>query len=350
LLALLVVTAGCASLSGDRATETTTDAVGTDDDVLSTDTSEPTPDQATPTTDASDTPTDDTTVRASLVGSSVTGLNVSVADTERKDALAQALDVPTRNVRLRTDRGVLEVYDADVSGQALRDALAQRGFDTSDARVRQGVTDATQAETVGALETRLDTLGIDATVESATVDGRRGVAITPADGNLSRVRDAVADRGRVEIVAHFPANGSDGAYHDVTVLTNEDVANVGAVQAGRAAPYVPVTVTSSAAANFSSSLVAFGFTGEGVANCPTDAATADPANASGYCLYTVHDGDVVYAAGMSAGLADAIESGEWEQDPAFVMTAANESAAQELRAHLQAGALPTRLALAERDR
>jgi hypothetical protein len=342
LLALLLVTAGCASLSGDTATETA-ETVDTADDVPTTTTGEST---TAPPTTATRTPGDDAAVRASLVGTSVTGLNVSAADADRTDALATSLGVSARDIQFRVHDGTVEVYDARVSEQAVRDALAQHGFDVSDARVRAGVTGATQSAAVRTLETRLDVLGIDATVEAATVESRRGVAIAPADGNLSRVRTAVSDRGRVEIVAHFPANGSDGATHDVTLLTNDDFATVGAVQSGRPAPSVPVTITESAAANFSSSLVAFGFTDEGVTNCPTDAAEADPANASGYCLYTVHDGDVVYAAQMSAGLADVLESGEWEQDPRFVMTAANESAAQELRAHLQAGALPTRLALA----
>lgn len=348
-LALLLVTAGCASLSGDTVTPTT-DAVGTNDDVPQTDTTtdaEPT-NADTTTGGASDGTSDESAVRASLVGTTATGVNLSGVDTaEQTSALAAALDVSARDVRLGAERGTLEVFDASVSETAIADALAEQGLGTDTTRIRPGVTDATQAATVRTLESRLNVLGIDATVEATAVDGRRGVVVIPADGNVSQVRDAVRDRGRVEIVAHFPANGSDDGARDVTLLANEDFERIGTAQVGQTSPYVPVTVTTDAAANFSSALVEFGFTGEGVSNCPTDAATADPANASGYCLLTVHDGEVVYAAGMSAGLANAMESGEWERDARFVMTAVNTSAARELQAHLEAGALPTRLALSD---
>jgi preprotein translocase subunit SecD len=284
-------------------------------------------------------------VRASLVGTTATGVNLSAAKaTEDAGALADELGVPVSDVRLRPATSTVEVYDANVSESALAGALDDLGFVTPGLRTRAGVTDETQQATVRTLEARLDVLGIDATVEAATVDGRRGVAVTPTDGNASAVRDAVRDRGRVEIVAHFPADGS-GEPRSVTLLENADFERVGTAQAGRQNPYVPVTVAEDAAGNFSSALVGFGFTDEGVGDCPTDAATADPANASGHCLYTVHDGDVVYAASLSAGLADAIESGEWEASPRFVMTAVNESAARELQAHLEAGALPTRLSI-----
>lgn len=352
-LALLVVTAGCASLTGDTA-QPTTDA-GATDDVPTTDAAETddVPTTATTAMASDETPTDratgqspnDTVVRASLVGTTATGANLSAANaTETAGALAADLGVPASDVRLRPETGTVEVFDANVSGSALAGALDDLGVAAPGLRTRAGVADATQQATVRTLEARLDVLGIDATVETATVDGRRGVAVTPTDGNASAVRDAVRDRGRVEIVAHFPANGS-GESRSVTLLENGDFERVGTAQVGRQNPYVPVTVAGDAAANFSSALVGFGFTDEGVGDCPTDAARADPTNASGHCLYTVHDGDVVYAASLSAGLADTIESGEWEASPRFVMTAANVSAAQELQAHLEAGALPTRLSI-----
>jgi preprotein translocase subunit SecD len=363
-LALLAVTAGCASLTGDgpadtaTATDAPTDTAATTDTTATTDTAtdgSTGDDSTTDDSTSTETPADDAVVRASLVGVTATDLDLSAADRNRTTAIADALGVDTRDVRMRPAEGTVEVFDDGVSAAELVDALDGQDIDAAAGDVRPGVTRATQSTAVRTLSERFQVLGIEASVETATVDDRRGVAVTPTDGNASRIREAVRDRGTVEIAARFPANetadtAAADAYRDVTLLTNGDFVSVGTVQrpgTGSPAPAVPVTVTDEAAANFSSGLVEFGFTGEGVANCPTDAARADPANATGYCLFTVHDGDVVYAAGMSAGLADQIESGEWAADPQFVMTATNESEAQELRAHLVAGALPTRLSVAD---
>ena len=367
-VALLVLTAGCASLTGGDGTATPTDvqtpatdagATATDDPGDGSDDGsaddEPANGESTDDGGATDGggATDDAVVRASLVGVTATDLNRDDLNVDQQAAIADALGVDEQDVRVRPV-GTVEVFDASVTRSELVDALGQQGIDTAAGRVYAGVTDRTQEETVRTLTERLDVLDVEATVEAATVDDRRGVAVTPADGNVSRVREAIGDRGTVEIVAHFPANATDETaapddYRDVTLLTNADFESVGAVQrpgGGNPTPAVPVTVADEAAANFSSGLVTFGFTGEGVANCPTAAAREDPANASGYCLFTVHDGEVVYAAQMSAALADQMASGEWAADPQFVMTAANESEAQELRAHLVAGALPTRLSVA----
>jgi len=362
LLALLVATAGCASLSGGDGTTTATDGSTTTATDAPTDTAddgapgdEPTDDDSTDDEPSDDDSTDDASVRASLVGVTATDLDLSPEDRNRTDDIADALGVDGRDVRLHPTEGAVEVFDDDVSASELVDALGEGGIDATTETVRPGVTGETQSSTVRTLSERFAVLDIGATVEAARVEGRRGVVITPADGNVSRVREAISDRGTVEIAARFPAaetdeTAADDDYRDVTLLDNDDFAAIGTAQqprGGGTTPNVPVTLTDEAAANFSSALVEFGFTDEGIANCPTDAARADPANATGYCLFTVHDGNVVYAAGMSAELADVIGNGEFREDPRFVMTAENMSEARELQANLAAGALPTRLSVAD---
>ena len=85
----------------------------------------------------------------------------------------------------------------------------------------------------------------------------------------------------------------------------------------------------------------FGFTGEGVSACRYE--PGGDATDTGYCLYTLVDGQVVFGASMSPDLARDFESGDFERDPAFIITAGNISDANQLQIDLQAGALPTEL-------
>jgi preprotein translocase subunit SecD len=150
----------------------------------------------------------------------------------------------------------------------------------------------------------------------------------------------------VFVTAHYPVqrNGTT-TYEQTRMLDNDDFARVGTARSPQEGgqPFVPVTLKAEAADRFVRVMVQNGFTGEGVANCPTNVALQNPDNASGWCLYTVQDGNVVYAAQMSQDLAGTLESGDFTRDPRFTMTTNNLSEAQELQINLNAGALPTEL-------
>lgn len=139
----------------------------------------------------------------------------------------------------------------------------------------------------------------------------------------------------VEIVATFPA--ADGTeQRRETVLEPGDFASVGQPQAGTDGrpPSVPVTLTEEAASQFASAMQEYGFTsGTGIGACRYRETPDDP----GYCLYTVVDGTVRYAAGMSSGLARNIESGEFSTQPAFVLLTSDFEAAQRVATALRNG-------------
>jgi preprotein translocase subunit SecD len=195
------------------------------------------------------------------------------------------------------------------------------------------VTNRTRDRAVEVVRERIVLAGLDGnTTVAAAGDSRLRVRTTASVG---RVRSLVAE-GRVDAVVTVPA---DGRPRNVTVVDETGFDNVGEAQPGRASqpPRVPVTMSDSAAANFSESMRTLGFTSdEGIGGCRYEEPPAEP----GYCLQTVVDGEVVYAASMSAGLADLLRSGEFQEDPEFVLTAQNVSRAEELSLTLRSGSLP----------
>ena len=210
------------------------------------------------------------------------------------------------------------------------------------------VSDRTVENTVSVLEARLDAAGIDGHVTTPRADGTQYVAVV-TDADRETVTALLRDRGRVAVVARFPVEENDSTvYREETLLTNEDFEDVGTARAGRGTiqPQVPITLGESAARNYSQDLQAYGFTGEGVGRCPPDA-DRNPDTATGYCLYTVDDGEVLYAASMGRQLARSMRSGEFVANPAFVMTASNLSAAEQLSATLQSGAYPVSLSVSD---
>lgn len=130
-----------------------------------------------------------------------------------------------------------------------------------------------------------------------------------------------ASDSTANIVARYP---SDGEMVEETVVSPSDVASVEAPDDSGRGWSFEVTLTDEAAAAFANTLVESGFTDEGVNSCPP----SEGRNDEGYCLLTVVDGEAVSALGVAPGFADAVESGEFEDDPRFLVQATNESTAE----------------------
>ncbi|WP_435363770.1 hypothetical protein [Haloarchaeobius sp. DYHT-AS-18] len=142
------------------------------------------------------------------------------------------------------------------------------------------------------------------------------------------------ENSTVTVVAHYP---TDDGYQNETLVTKTDVAAVGTVEEQNGMYRIPVTLTEEAGASFASALVERGFTGEGVSNCRWERNRDD----AGYCLLTVVDGDVTFAASLAPGLASAMESGNFEEDPRFVLAAQSKEKAERIAEQLRDGEATT---------
>lgn len=145
-----------------------------------------------------------------------------------------------------------------------------------------------------------------------------------AESDTPTASQSTADVG---IVASYPAAGGTEQRRE-TVLGPGDFESVGPVRtrSGRP-PYVQATLTEAAAERFVDVLREHGFTGDGTANCRWQDRPDDP----GWCLYTVVDGEVTYAAGLGAELADVVESGAFVDNRTFVLQTATATDAEELK-------------------
>jgi preprotein translocase subunit SecD len=294
-----------------------------------------------------------TRIRAPMIGMTAEGVNVTVDDqAEVESTVAEELEGVSRsNVQVRPNQRTLEVF-ADVDREAFAAAVEAAGVEADE--IRRGVTAPTRETAVEVIRNKIDESGLaGGTVQQVTTStGEHFIVIEVPNQNRSEVESLVTSRGVVEIVAHFPNESGDG-YREETVLTQEQVANVGTAQSasgqvgGVNAPHVPVVLTDAAAESFAEDMRRYGFTGPGTDACPRDAPPVGN-NTDGYCLYTVLDGDTVYSASMAPGLAQDIESGDFVNSKNFVMTTTNISDARELQINLRAGALPAPLDLRDR--
>jgi preprotein translocase subunit SecD len=282
-----------------------------------------------------------TVVELSVLGTTAEGVDAASADRERVRAVVAAeLGVRNRSVAVVGD--AVEVRRPNVPPASLRNALAAAGFDTANVTVRAGVTEQTREVVADVLQRRLEIAGLTAVkVTHSRVDGQPRVVVRAPDAAPEEVRRVATRRGRVALVARAPAQG--GGNRTAVLATNDDFASVGAAQQGGGgrSPYVAVTLTDEAAARFTSRLVDLGITGEGVSACRYRESPDQP----GYCIYTRLNGETVFAAGMSPGLAEQIRSGEFGARPAFTLQTGNFSRAQELKVALESGALPAPVAV-----
>lgn len=280
-------------------------------------------------------------VELSVLGTTAEGVDAASADRERvRSVVAAELGVRNRSVAVVGD--AVEVRRPNVSAASFRDALAAAGLDTANVTVRAGVTEQTRELVADVLRRRFEIAGLtDVDVSRSRVDGQPRVVIRAPDATATEVRRVATRRGRVALVARAPAEG--GGNRTAVLATNDDFASVGPARQGTGgrSPYVPVTLTDEAAERFTSRLVDLGFTGEGVGACRYQESPDRP----GYCIYTRLNGETVFAAGMSPGLAEQIRSGEFGARPAFTLQTRNFSRAQDLKVALESGALPAPVAV-----
>ena len=296
-----------------------------------------------------------TSVRAPLVGYLADDLTFDREEIPAIEAsIAEDLNVSQRDVTARMaddhgEIGSIELTDRSVTRAEFARALQEAGFDVEEGDIDRAVHDDTINRVQEVLSERIDRVGLTgASVDRATQPGGERFIIVEVPGmNRSEVVSVIQERGVVEIVAHYPVETDNGTeYREEVVLEQDDFDEIGQAQPADAQmrDRVPVRLTSDAAQPYAEQLIAMGFTREGVEACnwpDPDDRPEDP----GYCLLTKVDGEVVYAAGITQGLADDIESSDFAQNPRFNMQTTDFEDAQQLWVNLNAGGLPTELAL-----
>jgi preprotein translocase subunit SecD len=294
-----------------------------------------------------------TRVRAPLVGITAGGLDLP-ADSGDQDRIerevAAELNVSVTDVRSRPTAGQgndqVELYSDNISHEAFASALTAVGLDASADQVSDGVTDRTRETAVGVIEAKINQGGLTGgrAAISRSATGDAFVLVEVPNANRSQVVELIGSRGTVEVVALYPNENGTG-FERETVLTQEHLRVSAAVEEGQQGPAVPVQVTDEdAAGRFADTMRDEGFTSNrGIGNCDYQVGEG-PQDDSEYCLLTVTDGEVVYAASMG-DLAQTINNGEFVANPTFQIGATNVSEANRLELNLRAGALPTNLAI-----
>jgi preprotein translocase subunit SecD len=298
-----------------------------------------------------------TRIRAPVVGMTAEGVEIPGNGSAARDLetrLASRLNVSLSDVRVDTAAGTVEVFADEDNGNVTRAefaaALREAGYDVSESDVRAGVTDETLQQMERTLDNKINTGGLsggDASIVTpADPSQEKLIVVEVPNAGREEVLELIGTRGQVQIVAHFPVreNGTT-TYRDVPLFDQDGITAVQSAQQGQGTepPYVPITLTEEAARNFSNAMQEFGFTGQGVGACRYGQNRSD----AGYCLYTVRDDRVVFAASIAPGLAEIVRNGEFIEQRSFRTTASNYSEAQRLQLDLQAGALPSNLDIDE---
>jgi preprotein translocase subunit SecD len=318
-----------------------------------------------------------TQIRAPLSG--LTAENVDIgprAGNNATNRIASELNVSTTDVQVRTGNGsaTVELYSENVSQRAFANALQSAGYDVQRNDVSDGLTKQTYETAVEVLSNKISESGLSGgTVQTVSSGGDRYISIEVPNQNRSELRELVADQGQVKTVAYFTVEGNrtpsycegpigtnasgntsgDGTGPttcNVTVLpSQQSFQDVRPVQQDQQTgePVVPVTLTEEAAKPFTQKMQRFGFADRANTSRPTGTGCNFGQGGGGHCLLTVRDGEVVYSASVTGGLAQDFASGEFADNPIYQTSAQNTSQAQSLQVDLQAGALPAPLDLQE---
>lgn len=235
---------------------------------------------------------------------------------------------------------IIEVTSETASENELESALEENeiGYDS----VRSGVSSQTQERTAEVVTNKINESGLSGgtarITQSATGESFLLVEIPGAD--RESVIEVLSSRGAVQVDLYYPQTAEDGSTEYVTdeeLLNENSFQRVGSPNnTDELGPHVPVTLNEDSAVDFRERTTNAGMVPSGSA-CRYD---TSPEN-TGPCLLTLVDGEIVYSAGMSPNLAQSIATGNWVQDPTFVLQTEDLAEAQELSLHLSAGQLPT---------
>ncbi|SEN08924.1 hypothetical protein SAMN05216388_1001339 [Halorientalis persicus] len=290
-----------------------------------------------------------TVVGAEINGWSATGIDFegdrSTATTRRDIAANLSLDPD--QVRLLPENNTVEVYGDNLTASIVAEGFATAGFSPNG--VRKGVTDRTQNAIVSVLKARLNETGVGGQVEAITVGGTQYVTVKGA--NRAAVTRILRNRGRVEVLAHYPVtDGEKAVYRQTKILENEDFVRVGPAQTNRAftdRPTVKVFLKVESAREAAATVRQAGFSDEVNTGCPDDA-VEDPDETKGYCLYTVFNGEVRYARSLGEGPAEAeINFENYGDDPSVFFITETKREAEQLSMTLRTGMYPVPLSVTD---
>ncbi|WP_435319518.1 preprotein translocase subunit SecD [Haloarchaeobius sp. TZWSO28] len=289
-----------------------------------------------------------TRIRAPVVGMtaeevSYGGFQDSSQISEARQQIANDLGVELRDVYLRPEAGTAELFTDSVSQSEFVSALNDAGIQSTEGGpvttddVRDGVTESTRDQITDVLNRKLEATGLTAgsVTTATTVDGTNYIVIEAPNQDPDELRNLISDRGVVTVYARYP--GENGTMEEQPVITYEDLKNVGAPeQNDRGTWQVPVVLNQQAADRFTSVMVDNGFTSSGAGSPECG---GDTRNDAGHCLVLVSEGNVTSTFSVAPSLANSIESGDFAEDPRFVMTTGSRAEAREVSVDLQAGSL-----------
>jgi preprotein translocase subunit SecD len=284
-----------------------------------------------------------TRIRAPIVGQTAEGVDIFPNETvELKQTVAGELDLDEIDVEVRAGErgqdGTVEVFSRNVTEDELRTVLQDAGYEPSG--IRPGVTPATRQEMVESVSDKIteSALSGGTVQEVSSPGGRSFISITAPDREPEELISILEERGVVRMYAVYP--DSNGTYVRDQVLSQNEFAGVTSENTERRGPVARVTVEKSAAERFSNDMAAAGFDQQ--RDCGNYNHT-DIQQTTGHCLVATLNGEPFYARGVAPGLADSFATGEFANDPIFVLPADDMSMAREIELSLKAGRLPSDL-------
>ena len=274
-----------------------------------------------------------------FVAEDVQNLDDDATADEIRSELVASMNISEADVNIYTDEespqelaGVVEVT-AKGNQSDFENGLENAGVDIDDVSISTGVTDYTRDQIVDVLSERLDATGLggSSVTTSHSPGGETRVVVEAPGQSISDLEEQINYRGQVETQIQYP-NGTTE-----TVLTIDDFASIGLPDSQDGQPYVPVTLTDSAAEKYQQTLIDSGF---------IDAVLeSDEDEMVEYRLQTVIDGETIWEGGMTRSLAQSIDDGDFAENPSFRIQTTTDGEASTLHINLIAGELPSDLNL-----
>ncbi|QZA88891.1 preprotein translocase subunit SecD [Salinarchaeum sp. IM2453] len=274
-----------------------------------------------------------------FVAEDVQNLDDDATADEIRSELVASMNISEADVNIYTDEespqelaGVVEVT-AKGNQSDFENGLENAGVDIDDVSISTGVTDYTRDQIVDVLSERLDATGLggSSVTTSHSPGGETRVVVEAPGQSISDLEEQINYRGQVETQIQYP-NGTTE-----TVLTIDDFASIGLPDSQDGQPYVPVTLTDSAAEKYQQTLIDSGF---------IDAVLeSDEDEMVEYRLQTVIDGETIWEGGMTRSLAQSIDDGDFAENPSFQIQTTTDGEASTLHINLIAGELPSDLNL-----